>query len=64
MSQREKSQATDAQTVPTCPHCDAPLDRVECSKRPTVERIGLSYPNFVLIAACPTCHKALGAFYA
>jgi hypothetical protein len=64
MSQGKKSKAPEAVAVPVCPHCGGALDHVECSKRPLTQNVGLSYPDFVLVVACPGCHKALGTFMA
>jgi hypothetical protein len=61
MSQGKEKEGTKAKVepIPICPHCKAPLEKLECSKRPFAKRLGLGYPSTAWVIACPTCHAAL-----
>ena len=65
MSQGKEKEGTKAKVepIPICGHCKAPLDKVECSKRPFAKRPGLSYPGSVWVIACPTCHAVFSSHF-
>jgi hypothetical protein len=59
-SMSKKEQPVEGGPDLICPHCEAPIEKVDAVSREWSRRGPLGMTISVIALACPTCHKVLG----